>query len=168
MKETKECSSILPSQWLRPELSNFSCRKVLVTERSEPLRAGDFVLRTTSLRSWTAQGSKTLDPEKNASAFFRFSKQIPVRGISCSARPAYAAGPRKGQRPLPPRKMPPHFSVFRSISKLRPDSISFQRGSSYCCATSLSAPYIFRNFGFSIFPVGLRGTSAKIILRGRW
>ena len=71
MKEAKKCSRILPPQWISPELSNFSKRKVLVTERSEPLRAGDFVLRTTSLRSWTAQGSATLDPEKNARAFFR-------------------------------------------------------------------------------------------------
>ena len=49
-------------------------RKVLVTERSEVLRAGDFVLRTTSLRSWTAQGPTALDPEKNAFAFFRLAQ----------------------------------------------------------------------------------------------
>lgn len=39
---------------------------------------------------------------------------------------------------------------------------------SFCMATSWSAPYILRSFGFSILPVGLRGTSAKMILRGRW
>ena len=33
--------------------------------------AGDFVLCTTSLRRWTAQGPAALDPEKNARAFFR-------------------------------------------------------------------------------------------------
>ena len=37
----------------------------------------------------------------------------------------------------------------------------------FCWAMSVSAPYILRSFGFSIFPVGLRGTDAKMILRGR-
>ena len=37
----------------------------------------------------------------------------------------------------------------------------------FCCATRSCAPYIRRSFGFSIFPVGLRGTTAKMIRRGR-
>ena len=37
----------------------------------------------------------------------------------------------------------------------------------FCAATRPAAPYIRRSFGFSILPVGLRGTSAKMILRGR-
>ncbi len=56
--------------WGRPELSNFSKRKVLVTERIEPLRAGDFVLRTTSVSPLDrAKGRGALDPEKNALHF---------------------------------------------------------------------------------------------------
>ena len=59
----------------RPELSNFSSGKVLVTERFEPLRAGDFVLRTTSDSPLDhAKGRKALDPAKNADAFFRNKK----------------------------------------------------------------------------------------------
>ena len=34
-------------------------------------------------------------------------------------------------------------------------------------STNRSAPYRSRSLGFSILPVGLRGTSAKMILRGR-
>ena len=37
----------------------------------------------------------------------------------------------------------------------------------FSCSTSLSAPYILRSFGFSIFPVALRGISANIISFGR-
>ena len=37
----------------------------------------------------------------------------------------------------------------------------------FCWATREAAPYIRRSFGFSILPVGLRGTGAKMILRGR-
>ena len=33
--------------------------------------------------------------------------------------------------------------------------------------STTSAPYILRSFGFSILPVGLRGTSAKMTFRGR-
>ena len=63
-----------------PELSNFSAGKVLVTERFEPLRAGDFVLRTTSVSPLEhAKGRKALDPAKNADAFFR--KKIAKRLI---------------------------------------------------------------------------------------
>ena len=48
-----------------PELSNFSCRKVLVTERSEPLRAGDFVLRTTSVSTLDLdKGQRPLTPRR--------------------------------------------------------------------------------------------------------
>ncbi len=38
----------------RPELSNLPFRQILVLDRVEPLRAGDFVLCTTSLLGWTA------------------------------------------------------------------------------------------------------------------
>ena len=63
--------------WGCPELSNFSSGKVLVTERFEPLRAGDFVLRTTSDSPLDhAKGRKALDPAKNADAFFRNKKII--------------------------------------------------------------------------------------------
>ena len=56
----------------RPELSNFSSGKGLVTERFEPLRAGDFVLRATSVSPLDhAKGRRALDPVKNACAFFR-------------------------------------------------------------------------------------------------
>ena len=41
------------------------------------------------------------------------------------------------------------------------------RQPSTCEATRCSAEYILRSFGFSIFPVGLRGTSAKMMRRGR-
>ena len=65
--------------WGCPELSNFSSGKVLVTERFEPLRAGDFVLCTTSVSPLDrAKGRKALDPAKNADAFFR-------KKIICSA-----------------------------------------------------------------------------------
>ncbi len=37
----------------------------------------------------------------------------------------------------------------------------------FCWAMSVSAPYILRSFGFSILPVGLRGTSAKMTFLGR-
>ena len=60
----------------RLELSNFSSGKVLVTERFEPLRAGDFVLRTPSVSPLDhAKGRKALDPAKNACAFFRFTRE---------------------------------------------------------------------------------------------
>ncbi len=41
--------------FFRPELSNLM-NQVLAIERSGPLRARDFVLRTTNLRSWSAAG----------------------------------------------------------------------------------------------------------------
>ena len=37
----------------------------------------------------------------------------------------------------------------------------------FWASTRRVAPYISRSLGFSIFPVALRGTSAKMILRGR-
>ena len=46
--------------------------------------------------------------------------------------------------------------------------LSFEKGHKpFCRAMRVSAPYILRSFGFSILPVGLRGTGAKMILRGR-
>ena len=67
IKEPKECLCILPTPWISPELSNFSSRKVLVSERFEPLRAGDFALRTTSVSPLDhAKGRMALDPGKNA------------------------------------------------------------------------------------------------------
>ena len=42
-----------------PELSNLM-NQVLAMERIGPLRRGDFVLRTTSLRGWTAADAKHL------------------------------------------------------------------------------------------------------------
>ena len=60
----------------RPELSNFSSGKVLVTERFEPLRAGGF--RASHAQRFAAgsrQGPEALDPAKNADAFFR-NKEI--------------------------------------------------------------------------------------------
>ena len=41
------------------------------------------------------------------------------------------------------------------------------RHNPFCWAMRVSAPYILRSLGFSILPVGLRGTDAKMILRGR-
>ena len=44
------------SQWIRPELSNFFTEKVLVTERSEPLRAGDFACGAQRFAAGPRQG----------------------------------------------------------------------------------------------------------------
>ena len=58
------------SQWIRPELSNFFTEKVLVTERSEPLRAGDFALRATSVSTLEHdKGRRPLTPRKMLSHF---------------------------------------------------------------------------------------------------
>ena len=95
-----------------PELSNFSSGKVLVTERFEPLRAGDFVLRMPSDSPLDhAKGQKALDPAKNADAFFRdkkIAKQLigsgadwppeaesPIRG-ACSAAGQFIEGGGSG------------------------------------------------------------------------
>ena len=54
----------------RPELSNFSSGKVLVTELFEPLRAGDFVLCTTSDSPLDhAKGRGPLTPRKMPAHF---------------------------------------------------------------------------------------------------
>ena len=56
----------------RPELSNFSSGKVLVTERFEPLRAGGFrASRAQRFAAGSRQGPRALDPAKNTDAFFR-------------------------------------------------------------------------------------------------
>ncbi len=57
----------------RPELSNLPSRQILVPEREEPLRAGDFVLCTTSLRSWTAAILGVLHD-----TFFKNGKCMPI------------------------------------------------------------------------------------------
>ena len=77
-----------------PELSNFSAGKVLVTERFEPLRAGDFALRAPSVSPLEhAKGRKALDPAKNAGAFFR-NKKIAKQLIGSGAdRPPEAESP---------------------------------------------------------------------------
>ena len=78
----------------RPELSNFSSGKVLVTERFEPLRAGGF--RASHAQRFAAgsrQGPEALDPAKNAGAFFR-NKKIAKQLIGSGAdRPPEAESP---------------------------------------------------------------------------
>ena len=99
MKEAKKCSRILPPQWIRPELSNFSFRKVLVTERSEPLRAGDFVLRTTSV--------STLDLDKGQRPL------TPRRMLTHSSVSARSAILGPGKKPRAFFRISPIFSGFR-------------------------------------------------------
>ena len=65
--------------------------------------AGDFVLCTTSLRRWTAQGPAALDPEKNARAFFRLDLGS-GGGFRTLCDQRFAAGPRQGPTALDPEK----------------------------------------------------------------
>lgn len=46
-------------------------------------------------------------------------------------------------------------------------ALHLTHSSSTCFATRFSLWYILRSLGFSILPVGLRGTSAKMIFLGR-
>ena len=52
------------------------------------------------------------------------------------------------------------------LSFVRDKGASVAPYSSFSAATSIVAPYFARSFGFSILPVGLRGTSAKMIFLG--
>ncbi len=57
-------------------------------------------------------------------------------------------------------------SQGRNYSELHSAALP-RYASPFCWATRPSALYILRSLGFSILPVGLRGTGAKITLRGR-
>ena len=81
---------ILPTPWISPELSNFSSRKVLVSERFEPLRAGDFVLRTTSVSPLDhAKGQRPLIPGKMQRIFPLSSFSIRRNGSSPESLPVF-------------------------------------------------------------------------------
>ena len=56
----------------------------------------------------------------------------------------------------------PHFQHERAVS---PGKIS--NYPLFCASTRRTPQYVSRSLGFSIFPVGLRGTLAKMIFRGR-
>jgi len=61
-------------------------------------------------------------------------------------------------------------ATFRKRARIRAGEVGVFVGcvhSPFWRAMRVSAPYILRSLGFSIFPVGLRGTGAKMILRGR-
>ena len=70
-------------QGIPPELSNLILQ-VLTIERIGPLQRGDFVLRTTSLRGWTAADAKHLHHTifiKTANSVCRGTGDLTCRGI---------------------------------------------------------------------------------------
>ena len=63
-----------------PELSNFSNRKVLASERFGPLRAGSSCSARPAHRRWTTTRTKPLTREECV-AFFRIKANLKGRGI---------------------------------------------------------------------------------------
>ena len=77
-RRTQRMSSESP-----PELSNL-IDQVLAIERIGPLRRGDFVLRTTNLRSWIAADAKHLHHTvfiKTANLFAGVQVTLTCRGV---------------------------------------------------------------------------------------
>lgn len=73
----------------------------------------------------------------------------PLAGGGCLFRLGMPDKKRPGPARLPVRAVNKHAQI------------------SFWAATRATAPYFSRSLGFSILPVGLRGTSAKMILWGR-
>ena len=69
-------------QGIPPELSNLILQ-VLAIERIGPLRRGDFVLRTTNLRSWIAADAKHLhqDLKRRQTRFAEVQVILTCRGV---------------------------------------------------------------------------------------
>ena len=66
------------------------------------------------------------------------------------------------------RIFPFHRRPFKSTIPARRRRTGIEKyHDRFCFSTRCSPPYISRSFGFSILPVGFRGTSAKMMRRGR-